>query len=118
MLDFPVPCICPTRAEFFAMRRFQLPSLATIATFVAVLFLAPVNLQAKTKLDWDPEHTWVFAVGILEWEHSDIYPSFPAAMKNRRDKQLVDYFREAGVPKEQITYLQDAAATKRRVERE
>jgi hypothetical protein len=93
-------------------------TLIGIAAHVALLFLPPFSASAETKLDWDPEHTWVFAVGILEWEHSDIYPSFPAAMKDRRDKQLVEYFREAGVPNEQITYLQDAAATKWRVEHE
>ena len=93
-------------------------TLIGIAAHVALLFLPPFSASAETKLDWDPEHTWVFAVGILEWEHSDIYPSFPAAMKDRRDKQLVEYFREAGVPDEQITYLQDAAATKGRIENE
>ena len=33
-------------------------------------------------------------------------------MKNRRDAQLVKYFKDAGVPAKQITYLQDATATK------
>src|SRR5262245_54126714 len=100
------------------MHLFHLKPFVTIATFVAINLAAAGRLSAKTELDWDPEHTWVFAVGILEWEHSDIYASFPAAMKNRRDAQLVEYFKDAGVPDNQIIYLQDAAATKKRIERE
>lgn len=90
-------------------------------TFAAVALLAASATQLRAEsdeLDWDPEHTWVFAVGLLEWEHSDIYPSFPEAMKDRRDEQLVEYFREAGVPEEQIKYLQDGEATKARIKKE
>lgn len=86
-----------------------------IAALLATLVLAS-DLRAESELDWDPEHTWVFAVGLLEWEHSDIYASFPECMKNRRDVELVETFRDAGVPDVQITYLQDAEATKSRIE--
>jgi caspase domain-containing protein/histone methyltransferase-like protein/agenet domain-containing protein len=83
---------------------------------VAANFVTITDLRAEPKLDWDPDHTWVFAVGILEWEHPEIYASFPAAMKNRRDAQLVKYFQDAGVPKKHIVYLQDADATKERIQ--
>lgn len=91
--------------------------------FVAIAFLllaaSPSKLHAESEeLDWDPEHTWVFAVGLLEWQHSDIYASFPAAMKDRRDEQLVEFFRDVGVPDDQITYLQDSEATKARIQSE
>lgn len=99
------------------MQPLQLKSLAAAISLIAAGLAAPAHLSAKTKLDWDPEHTWVFAVGILEWEHSEIYPSFPAAMKNRRDAQLVKHFKDAGVPAKHITYLQDAAATKERIQK-
>jgi hypothetical protein len=69
-------------------------------------------------LDWDPERTHVFVVGLLQWQDTNMWPSFPAAMKDRRDKQLVDYFHEAGVPKGQVKYLCDAEATKHRIEQE
>jgi hypothetical protein len=70
------------------------------------------------ELDWDPEKTHVFVVGLLQWQDPDMWASFPAAMKDRRDKQIYDFYREAGVPKEQIKYLCDAEATKARIEKE
>ena len=76
------------------------------------------SLRAEARMDWEPAKTWVFVVGLLEWEHSEIWPSFPAAMKDRRDEQLVTYFKESGVPEEQVVYLKDAAATKSRTEKE
>ena len=55
----------------------------------------------------------MFVVGTLQWKHRDMFDSFP--QKNRRDAQLVDYFRQQGVPEEQITFLRDAQATSRQV---
>ena len=63
--------------------------------------------------DWQPQRTWVFIVGTLKWKHSDVFTSFPQT--NRRDAQLVDFFRRQGVPRDQLVYLQDAQATTRRV---
>ncbi len=93
----------------------NLRSFCALALFVVALSQPRAALAAEP--DWDPEHTWVFAVGLLEWQHSDIWASFPAAMKNRSDAQLVKLFRDAGVPDEQIVYLQDAKATKARVQK-
>jgi Caspase domain/Agenet domain len=62
-------------------------------------------------MELNPETTWVFAVGLLEWENSDFLPSFPEAIAGRFDARLVDFFRQQGVPDEQIIYLQDEAAT-------
>src|SRR6478752_4633630 len=98
------------------MQPVQFKLLTATVALVAANLAASTRVCAKTKLDWNPERTWVFAVGILEWEHPEIYPSFPAAMKNRRDAQLVKYFRDAGVPANQITYLQDSDATKQRIQ--
>jgi hypothetical protein len=58
---------------------------------------------------WNPEKTWAFVAGLLEWENDDIYSSFPA--ENRRDEQLVELLIERGVPEDQVWYLQDADAT-------
>lgn len=62
-------------------------------------------------MEWNPETTWVFAVGLLEWEDAETFSPFPDAVEGRFDAQLVDSFRESGVPDEQIIYLQDKEAT-------
>jgi len=56
----------------------------------------------------------VFVVGILEWQHKDMFDSFP--QQNRRDAQLVEYFRQQGVPESQLFFLKDTQATSRRVQ--
>src|SRR4051812_1088145 len=75
-------------------------------------------LGAEDNRDWDPRKTWVFTVGLLEWQHADLWSGMPSAKKNRRDKQLVEFFRKAGVPGDQITYLCDAEATQSRIDKE
>ncbi len=64
--------------------------------------------------DWQPQRTWVYVVGLLKWQHRDVFTSFPQT--NRRDAQLVDYFRQQGVPEQQIVFLKDGEATSRRVQ--
>ncbi len=75
------------------------------------LFLSS-NAIAQTR-DWQPQRTWVFVVGTLQWKHRDMFDSFP--QKNRRDAQLVEFFKQQGVPAQQMVYLQDAQATTRQV---
>jgi hypothetical protein len=58
---------------------------------------------------WEPERTWAFVVGVLEWKHPEIYDPFPK--EQRRDAALVKLLGERGVPKGQIRYLQDRRAT-------
>ena len=64
--------------------------------------------------DWQPQRTWVFVVGLLKFQHRDTFDSFPQT--KRRDAQLVDYFRQQGVPNEQIVFLKDGQATSGRVQ--
>lgn len=68
--------------------------------------------------DWNPETTWIFAVGILEWEDSDAFPPFPEAVPGRFDEKLVNFFYSQGVPEEQIIYLQDSEATIEQIQQE
>ena len=80
-------------------------------------FLVCLWLVCWTALGWaqkpaarfDAAHTWVFVVGVLEWQRSDVYPSFPKT--NRRDTRLALAYATLGVPSEQITLLIDRAAT-------
>ncbi len=88
------------------------------ALFFTLLIILSFGLLAGPAVfaqerDWQPQRTWVFIVGTLKWKHSDVLGSFP--QKNRRDAQLVDFFRQQGVHADQLVYLQDAQATTRRV---
>jgi hypothetical protein len=64
--------------------------------------------------DWEPQRTWVFVVGTLRFKHADTFDSFP--QENRRDAELVSFFKEQGVPADQIVYLRDREATARRIQ--
>ena len=73
-------------------------------------------MTSQPTLNWNPERTWLFVVGILEWQDADSFSPFPK--QNRRDAALVEFFRSAGVPADQISYLQDHEATTPRIQRE
>jgi hypothetical protein len=88
--------------------------LRSFAVALAVVVCAE-PLRAEIQTDWNPQHTFVFAVGLLEWQQPDLWPGFPAAKKNRRDAQLVQFFRQAGVPSARVVYLEDAQATKQQI---
>ena len=89
-------------------------------SFSLLLLVGILLFNASTasawKRDWQPQRTWVFIVGTLKWQHSEMFESFP--QQNRRDAQLADFFRRQGVPPEQMVYLQDEQATTRRVRNE
>ena len=92
------------------------PTRALKTFWVALLIVFSSIATQATPLvgrDWQPRRTWVFVVGVLEWQHKDMFDSFPK--ENRRDSQLVNFFRKQGVPEEQIVFLKDEQATLRRV---
>jgi uncharacterized caspase-like protein len=86
-------------------------SLAFFLTTALGLTVA-VQVSAQGR-EWQPQRTWVFIVGTLQWQHSDMFDSFP--QKNRRDAQLANFFRTQGVPADQMVYLKDKQATTRQV---
>ncbi|HPH02775.1 MAG TPA: agenet domain-containing protein [Spirochaetota bacterium] len=65
---------------------------------------------------WDPDRSSVFVVGVLQWQDSDSLASFDP--QNRRDAELVEFFRQQGVPQSRIVYLQDSEATSARIANE
>src|SRR4051812_4015517 len=82
------------------------------------LLLALFSISSPTlarDLGWEPPKTWIFVVGVLSWKHSETFGSFP--VENRRDNELVKFFKEAGVPDLQIVYLQDKQATQQNIDR-
>lgn len=85
-----------------------------VRTFLALYLLWFLESASTARADFDlqPAKTWVFAVGVLEWQHPDVWPGMQSAKVNRRDVQLIQHFRKAGVPEHQIVYLQDRHATR------
>lgn len=95
---------------------------ATFCTVVALVTVFSACVRSSDAVanegpDWLPEKTWVFAVGVLEYQHPDVWPNQAAAKANRRDVDFVRHFRERGVPDEQIVYLQDRVATQQHIMR-
>ena len=83
----------------------------------AILFailLSSASGADQRQLGWHPAHTWIFAVGVLHWKHSEMFDSFP--VKDRRDTELADFFKQHGVPENRIVYLQDKNATQKRID--
>lgn len=78
---------------------------------VAIAIWGIVMCDARAEIGWTPSRTWVFAVGILQWKHPDIYGSFPDAIPNRADRRLVDTLKAAGVPDDHVVFLVDERAT-------
>jgi hypothetical protein len=96
--------------------------MTSLKRFLIILFLisfgASISAQVAERAQsqgWNPSRTWVFAVGILEWQHSDSWDSFPK--EGRKDAELVEFFRGAGVPRDQILFIKDRDATKERIQR-
>ncbi len=85
-----------------------------IATALLVVVYALVPASSALARDWEPQRTWVFVVGTLRFKHEDMFSSFP--QQNRRDAELVNFFRKQGVPAPQIVYLRDREATAARIQ--
>jgi len=91
-----------------------------IRRFIVILFIALTSFSAQifaqeSNQGWQPSRTWVVAVGVLEWQDSDSFDSFPK--EGRKDAELVEFFRQAGVPRDQILFLKDREATKDHLQR-
>jgi hypothetical protein len=90
-------------------------------TWWALLVAASVQAESGTcraEVDWHPERTWVFAVGVLKWEDPETWRGMANAEPNRRDVELVQHFRKAGVADDHIVYLQDHQATRQKIQHE
>lgn len=100
------------------MRRLSggIRGLFPVKLLFLLMWLLAITAQAAPaqEPDWQPQRTWVFVVGTLEWQDRETFESFPK--ENRRDRELVRFFREQGVPGEQIVYLEDRAATTIRIQ--
>jgi hypothetical protein len=73
--------------------------------------IAPPPIEVRPAIDFS--RAWLFFVGVLEWQ-DPAFESFPKDI--RRDGVLVDALIARGVPKDQVVFLVDRAATKARIE--
>lgn len=88
---------------------------AAVALLLLAQFLVSSSAaHAQDVREWEPRRTFVFVVGTLRWKHAEMFDSFP--QENRRDAELVAFFKERGVPPAQIVYLKDREATARRIQ--
>jgi Caspase domain/RNA binding activity-knot of a chromodomain len=55
---------------------------------------------------WEPEQTFVFAVGVLAYPDGQAWPE-----EGRRDAELIRELQARGVPAGQITFIKDSDAT-------
>lgn len=85
----------------------------TAALFLLIATLTTTRADAAG-IEWEPENTWVFIVGTLEFKDPEAFDSFPK--EDRRDAQLARFFRQKGVPANRVVYLADAQATASRVQ--
>jgi hypothetical protein len=89
--------------------------LARHAVVLALLAMACVRGVAAGEA-WEPARTWVFMVGVLEFQDAVGYPPFPK--EGRLDTRLLQVLKRRGVPDEQVVYLQDQQATLARIQEE
>jgi hypothetical protein len=73
---------------------------------------------SHAEVDWKPDQTRVFAVGVLQWKNPDIWPGMANAQRQRRDAELVQHFKTAGVANDRVVYLHDQQATRDRIQKE
>ena len=75
------------------------------------LFLCLISFQlysSQAKADFDPDKTFVFIVGVLEWQSPSLAPF---EKKNRKDEELYKLFVSSGVKSPNIVFLKDQDAT-------
>lgn len=73
-----------------------------------VLAFSDMPARAAASLGWSPSTLRLFVVGVLKWKSSDL-EGF--SVKNRCDQKLVKFFKNSGVPDDQIVYLNNEKAT-------
>lgn len=78
----------------------------------AFAFILVLSISAAEN-EWNPASTWVFAVGVLNFDvpHLRSWPD-----TNRADAELIELLKKRGVPESQIVFLKNSEAMKYNVE--
>ena len=77
------------------------------AVFVLAMMLAAPLIAEEAA--WQPEKTWVFAVGVLAFENKKL-ATWPD--EGRVDAVMIDAYKKRGVPDDHILFIKNADATK------
>ncbi|RYX86404.1 hypothetical protein EON83_01675 [bacterium] len=88
-------------------------ALSAILLFVLALGCFSTHVEAAP-LGWQPSRTWVFAASLVQFQHKEMFGSFPT--ENRRDDQLIQFFRGHGVPNNHIVYCKDKVVSLRSIQ--
>jgi hypothetical protein len=79
-----------------------------------LIALGPSTLWAGDPV-WEPAKTWVFAVGVLNYDDPGLQ-GWPD--EGRVDARLLETLKKRGVPQEQIVFIKNKEATKERLAHE
>ncbi len=81
---------------------------------LVLLFLTSLPAFAAESV-WQPAKTWVFAVGILNFDTKGL-ATWPDA--GRKDAEMIDAYKKRGVPADHITFIKNSDATKANIVRQ
>ena len=70
----------------------------------------PSTITARSR--WEPQKTWVFAVGVLLYPDGQAWPE-----AGRRDAVMIEQLKACGVPEAQIVFIKDKGATLKAVQK-
>src|SRR5579872_1106619 len=80
---------------------------------LALLVLALPVARGGDRATWQPENTFVFMAGIIEWPKAAGLSSFTD--EKRLDTKLASTLRAAGVPEANLVFLEDKDATRENI---
>ena len=86
-------------------------NLARVVLLCGLLPLGPLSAQQPPDA-WNPQRTWVFAVGVLRFDDPKLH-TWPD--QGRVDEEMIKAYQARGVPADHIVFLKNEEATRARV---
>ena len=80
--------------------------IQTLGLFACLILTMPGRAEHAV---WDPARTWVFAVGVLQFDDRAVagYPD-----KGRADAEMIGAMQKRGVPSDHIVFVKNSDATR------